>query len=228
MVIRSLLPLLGLALALCLELPVSLQGAPPQPDEARIHRELETILSRPEFNRSRRSGDNSFLQDLIKRFWDWLNSLAGASPVVSWTLIALCLLLLGLIVWFVLWRISRILTLGARADTDEQTAARRKQLSQDFRQEALERARRGEFTEAIRFLFLSLVYHFDESGRVLFQRAYTNREYLTLFNDRPAISRDLAVFVDTLDEYWYGQHPSSAQQYDECLRLFESLNRERG
>ena len=67
------------------------------------------------------------------------------------------------------------------------------------------------------------MYRFDELGRVNFERAYTNREYLGLFADRPAAYGQLKVFVDTLDEHWYGQQPSGQPQYEECLALYQGL-----
>lgn len=111
---------------------------------------------------------------------------------------------------------------------DDEQAAERRQRSRHYREEALARAQAGDYTEAVRYLFLSLVFLYDESGRVLYQRAYTNREYLSLFEDRPAVRRDLRVFVDLLDDRWYGQHGSTAEQYGECLNLYEQLSSQRG
>jgi hypothetical protein len=102
-------------------------------------------------------------------------------------------------------------------------SAERARLSQACRQEACDRAAAGDFTEAIRFLFLSLVYRFDEEGRVLFQQAYTNREYPGLFDDRPQVNQDLRVFVDVLDANWYGQQPTDRRRYEECLALYDRL-----
>ena len=51
-------------------------------------------------------------------------------------------------------------------------------LSIGYREEAARRAEAGDYTEAVRFLFLSLVYRFDERGRVSLHKDCTNREYL--------------------------------------------------
>src|SRR5439155_22300924 len=105
--------------------------------------------------------------------------------------------------------------------------AKRGRLSLAYHEEARRRARQREFTEAIRFLFLSLVYRFDESGRIGFQRAATNREYLALFAERPRVQAELKVFVDTLDDHWYGQQPTNERQYESCLALYEQLQGQR-
>jgi hypothetical protein len=51
----------------------------------------------------------------------------------------------------------------------------------------------------------------------------TNREYLRLFDDRPQVESDLRVFVDALDEHWYGLRPAAEEQYRACLQRYEHL-----
>jgi hypothetical protein len=58
---------------------------------------------------------------------------------------------------------------------------------------------------------------------VSFQKSYTNREYLTLFADRPPVYDQLKVFVDMLDDHWYGQRPTDRGQYERCIALYEGL-----
>ena len=75
----------------------------------------------------------------------------------------------------------------------------------------------------MRFLFLSLVYRFDEAGRVSFRKAYTNREYLELSADRADVRAALRVMVDVLDDHWYGQTPCGRGRYDECRAGYDRL-----
>src|SRR5207237_2702926 len=96
-------------------------------------------------------------------------------------------------------------------------------LSADYADEARRRAEAGDYTEAIRCLFLSLIYRLDESGRVAFHKAYTNHEYLDLVADQAEVRAGLSVFVEALDEHWYGQRPASPEQYRQCLALAERL-----
>jgi hypothetical protein len=192
----------------------------PADDEIRKH--LEEILARPEFGAK--------VDDLWRRFWqkiaDFLGSLSGlqdTSPVVYWFLIVACLGLLALLVIHIIWSVRRVLFVGAGGSESESSAETRGRLSIGYRDEAHRRAVAGEYTEAIRFLFLSLVYRFDESGRVLFPRAYTNREYLSLFEGRMPMRSQLQVFVDALDEYWYGQRTVAQEQYERCRLLYEQM-----
>jgi hypothetical protein len=153
----------------------------------------------------------------------WLGSLRQTNRGLFLLLILGCGLALGLILAHIGWMIYRTVSVSRRRHEDEHARAQRSRLSLLHREEALRKAAAGEFTEAIRFLFLSLVYRFDESGRVSFQKAYTNREYLALLADRPNVHDELQVFVDTLDENWYGQHPTDRSRYENCLALYRSL-----
>lgn len=211
----------GFVSAVGLWLPLPAAAAAPEPGEPEIREKLEEVFSRPEFQPQEIR--ESFLERWISKFFAWLASLRGESPLLFTflisTFIALLIALLVYLAWWARWSFSeRGAAAGAVA------AERRRQLSLACREEAEHRAALGEYTEAIRHLFLSLVYRFDESGRVSFLRAYTNREYLTLFHDRPTEQTTLTVFVDALDDHWYGQRPAERAEYDACVRLYEGLS----
>jgi hypothetical protein len=192
------------------------------PADDKIRKQLEEILSRPEFGAK--------VDDFWRRLWqkiaEFLGSLSGlqdTAPVVYWLLIVICLSLLAFLVIHIIWSVRGVLFVGAGGSEAETSAETRGRLSIGYRDEAHRRAAAGEYTEAIRFLFLSLVYRFDESGRVLFPRAYTNREYLSLFEGRAPMRSQLQVFVDALDEYWYGQRTVAQEQYERCRLLYKQM-----
>jgi hypothetical protein len=207
--------------ALCLWLPLPAAAAVPEPGDLQIREKLAEVFSRPEFQPQEIR--ESFLERWIRKFFRWLASLRGESPLLFTllisTLIALLIVLLVYLAGWARWSFSE-----RRAVAGAAAAERRRQLSLACREEAERLAAVGEYTEGIRHLFLSLIYRFDESGRVSFQRAYTNREYLTLFHDRPVEQTTLTVFVDALDDHWYGQRPAERAEYDACLRLYEGLS----
>jgi len=214
-------------LALCVALlPADpARGAVPRPDEAAIRERLEDIYARPRF---RRHGDDSpgWLQRQLQAFLEWLGSLAEKSPVAWWLLLGLCVLLPVLAAVLVARKVRRAFYVAEGPGRRGPAAGQRARLSRAYRDEAGRRAERGEWTEAVRCLFLSLVYRFDETGRALFRQSDTNREYLGLFDDRPALAGSLREFVDTLDDYWYGQRPADERRYRHCLALYESLARQ--
>ena len=134
-----------------------------------------------------------------------------------------CITLLLLLMFHIGWTVRRVFATGGALASVADGTRERQRLSSSCWAEAGRKAELGEYTEAIRYLFLSLVYRFDETGRVNFMRAYTNREYLSLFADRPDVYAALRVFVDTIDDCWYGQRPSNAARYRECLAYYEGL-----
>jgi hypothetical protein len=194
-----------------------LGAAPPPP---RIRQELEAVYRRPEFRGPESSG---WLHEFLSSIVEWFGALRVAAPPLFWLLLITCVLLLCLLLFWVGWRVRRAFYLGERAGREKADAQRRVRLSADYAAEARRQAERGDFTEAIRCLFLSLIYHFDESGRVGLQRAYTNHEYLELVAAQPEVRDGLRLFVDTLDEHWYGQRPAGRDQYQDCLALYERI-----
>jgi hypothetical protein len=200
-------------------------AAAPQPSNDEIRRQLKEVLSRPEFSQGGRENWLPRLGNWLSDIFTWLGGLYDTAPVLYWVLLVGCLVLLVLLLTHIGWTVRRVLFTTPLSHGSDRGERQRFQLSRTYWEEARRRAADMDFTEAIRFLFLSLVYRFDESGRVNFQRAYTNREYLALFADRPAVHDQLKVFVDMLDDYWYGLRSTDRRQYEDCLALYEGLTR---
>jgi hypothetical protein len=194
----------------------------PHPGEAEIRVRLKEVFARPEFLPQEKTFQQWLVEQLLRLF-AWLAALRAANPVLFWLLLIGCVVLLLLLGFHIGWTVRRALATGPRLRETREAQAQRQRLSAAYWEQAQYRAAQGDFTEAIRFLFLSLVYYFDETGRVGFQQAYTNREYLSFFAERPQVQEELAVFVDTLDDHWYGQRPTDQPQYEKCLALYHSL-----
>jgi hypothetical protein len=199
-------------------------AAVPAPPPDQIQRAADEVFARPEFAPD--AAQVPWLLRVLTEFFRWLASLRAADPILYWSLLAGCFVLLVAVLAWVMYLVVRSIGFSdadARRRLERQAADRRGRLSATYRDEAGERAARGEFTEAIRYLFLSLVYRFDEKGRVALHKAYTNREYLALVADDAPVRSQLAVFVDTLDDHWYGQRPAGPDQYERCLGLYDRL-----
>jgi hypothetical protein len=205
-------------------LSAAAQGGVPRQTDDEIRRGLADVLARPEFAPAQETLV-SWLARHLKAIADWLGNLRTENPPLYWTLLIVCLVALALLGTHMAWTVRRVFGRPSSQTEDAETVAARQRRSQAYADGAREAAARQEYTEAIRLLFLSLVYRFDEAGRVSFQRSYTNREYLALFADRPDVRADLAVFVDTLDNDWYGEHSTQRQRYEQCLDLYSALTR---
>lgn len=194
----------------------------PQPTGEEIRDKLADIFARPEFS-PQPDSLLSALVELLVAFFVWLGELHATAPVLFWVLLIGCIVLLLLLAAHITWTVRRVLFAGGRAASAAKGREERRRLSQSYFEEARLKAGKAEYTEAIRFLFLALVYRLDETGRVNFQQAYTNREYLGLFEDNPPLQGNLRVFVDILDDHWYGQQPTDLQHYQGCLALYETI-----
>lgn len=191
------------------------------PDQ--IRRTAEEVFSRPEFDPN--AGTPNWLVRALAEVFRWLGSLFTVNPVLFWVLLVGCILILVLMVAYAIASLGWGFDFGSAAAKRRAAAAaaERRRRSAEFRAEATTAAGRGDFTEAIRCLFLSLVHRLDEQGRIGFQKARTNREYLGLLEAEPSVRRELTVFVDTLDDHWYGQRPAARDRFDDCQIRYDRL-----
>src|SRR5439155_6858342 len=113
------------------------------------------------------------LLEWLVGFLNWIAAVRAGSPVIFWLLVVVCVVLLALVLAHLAWTIRRIFVLQTEPHGPDAAAGKRQRLSGAYWEEARKRAAQQDYTEAIRNLFLSLVYRFDESGRVSFQRAWT-------------------------------------------------------
>jgi hypothetical protein len=195
----------------------SMAAAAPDPEQIRIA--LTEVLSKPEFSGSSEYPLFSRLLELFR----WLGTLYTSSPGLFWFLLLTCLGLLVAIAVHITFTVRGLFGTRDRPQTSGHSASERRKLSESYRREASLAAERRDYTEAIRFLFLSLVYRFDETGKAGFHREQTNHEYLSLFDQRPRLRESLGVFVDVLDNYWYGQRQAGPERYSECQALYQQL-----
>jgi len=211
--------------SVCLWLPSLLAAA--EPTAAAVRKEVDRVYALPEFNPQ---GDeySNFILKWLRDLFEWLGRLAGTSPLIYWSLLISLILILALLIGHIVYVVMSAIRIG-RAEARAAAAGRveRQRLSAHHREEADRNAAAREYTQAVRSLFLSLVYAFDEAGRLPFVPSLTNHEYLNFFADRPAVRASLGVFVDLLDDNWYGQHPTSRQQYEECLDHYQSVRNQR-
>lgn len=211
----------------CAALALSLVAAAPavDPSAAQVRAEVERIFRGSEFRKSAAQLLLDWLLDWLSRIASKLGGLREAAPFLFWFMLVGCIVLLLGILAHMVWTLRSIFWLP-RFVADARLSGSRERLARSATYYGMARARsvEGDYTEAVRCLFLSLVYRLDESGDVLFPKARTNREYLSLFNEKPDLARDLRVFVDLLDENWYGRHETAGAAYEHCSELYDRIS----
>ncbi|MFO0809515.1 MAG: DUF4129 domain-containing protein [Gemmataceae bacterium] len=189
------------------------------PDQVR--RAVDEVFKRPEFGEQ----VNWWLIALkpLIAFFRWLGTLSSVDPILFWVIFIGSLLLLVLMILLIVFQLRSAFATSSRRPGAKAAAAERARRSAECRALATDCAARGDYTEAVRQLFLSLVYLYDEKGRINFRQAYTNREYLGLLDDQRDARAGLQLFVDALDDHWYGQSPTDRSLYEACRVRYEAL-----
>jgi len=94
-------------------------------------------------------------------------------------------------------------------------------------QGALQRAQtlsnKGDYRNAIRYLYLSSLLVLDERGLLRYDRARTNREYLRSVSEKPELEKPLHNVIDVFDSVWYGFEEVDESTYQSYVAQVESL-----
>ncbi|MBX7104119.1 MAG: DUF4129 domain-containing protein [Gemmataceae bacterium] len=175
------------------------------------------VFARPEFNPEA----NALNFDWVAKFFRWLGTLSSNAPGLYWVILISCIALLVVLVAHLSYTVYRALTY--RTETASAARAERLRRSAAFFAQAEQHANAGAFTEAIRHLFLALVFRFDEAGRVALRPGATNREYLINLEADPRVHDALGRYVDLLDDYWYARREASQPQYAECRGIYDRV-----
>ena len=78
-----------------------------------------------------------------------------------------------------------------------------------------------DFRGAIRYLYLSAVFHLQENGILPYDKSMTNREYLQQTDIDDTLQTALAPAITVFDEVWYGYKPcdeDSVSSYRELIK----------
>lgn len=79
-------------------------------------------------------------------------------------------------------------------------------------------AARGEHRDAVRKLFVALLYQLDERGLVRLHADATNREYLALVRGLGRLHPVMSAMTDTFDRVWYGKAAADRALYEDFER----------
>ncbi|RKU30296.1 hypothetical protein C6497_04875 [Candidatus Poribacteria bacterium] len=79
----------------------------------------------------------------------------------------------------------------------------------------------NDFREALRFLYISAVFHLQERGVLPYDKSITNREYLRISHTDLDLQKTLRPVITVFDEVWYGyKHcdQQTVESYRETLK----------
>ena len=130
-----------------------------------------------------------------------------------------CILLVGVSIFFI-QQIRGNLVAEARDEATESTmenvATKQAALTQSERA-----AESKNFREALRFLYLSAIFHLQERGMLTYDKSLTNLEYLGTLQVHAELQDVLRPAIQVFDDVWYGYKPCDADtvaDYREMLK----------
>ena len=87
-------------------------------------------------------------------------------------------------------------------------------------------ARRGEFLEAVRDLYLAVLTVLHRADLIRYEKTRTNGEYLRQLrstDERGVVVEPFRGLTRLFEQKWYGERACAAGDYDSCLEFAEAL-----
>lgn len=187
----------------------------------RARAELEEILSAKEFSGqiSQPSWWSRLVDRLLHRVPDgvgWIGAL------LEWLFyFAIVLVIVGICILIARhfrrspsFTTDRNIPVESSRHTDPETA----------KAQAHEYFQRGEYRQAIRYLYLSLLLNLNRAGLLVYDAAKTNGEYLGEIRvSMSGKAERFAALTQFFERKWYGMEESRAEDFQQCEETFAEL-----
>ena len=187
----------------------------------RANAALKEILDREEFNAQEPKASFWFRQ--IERFLNYLPAAPRwLGAVLGWLFYPAALLLILLVLVFVVKRFRRLPL--RKQDYSVSIEPQDRVDPESMKIEAYEWSQKGDYRQAIRCLFLSLLLYLDKTGMLTYDQGKTNGQYLSEAHKRMANeAENFASLILFFERKWYGMEESSEQDFHQYEQAFASL-----
>ena len=209
------------------------EPVPTRPAAPMLRSMLASILAKPEYA----PAEATWLQkveDFLRRIAMWvIQHLQGSSafgrlwdtnPILYWMIVASLLIVLAAILYHLYLGIRHVF--GPRRAKSRKSGELPPAVTtspRTLRDMAEEAARKGDFEQALRYLYMALLRHFDRTGVLHYQRARTNLEYVDALRGKTDIVADFQPLTLVVDRVIYGRVPADAAAYQTCTGLVDRL-----
>jgi len=194
---------------------------------------LETVFSAKEFQNLEEVKDPAwmvYLKELLRKVMEWLDRQSG--PITAsgdWLEYVFYGVILGGVSLLVLWILRTLGPVGWRfRDLKIKSGAERKASGMDWqslREESRHTGEKGEYREAIRLFFISVLMEGHERGWWVYRREATNREHLRDVEGSTERREALGKMIQVYENAWYGHESTGKEALLQCaewLRLMEA------
>jgi hypothetical protein len=195
------------------------------PSAEAIEKQMEDILSRPEFS----IGRDRILNQVMKWIGEWLARLklpfqAGdfsSAALVVWVITAV---ILALLVFLFVWGISRFLARNPRVSRREGEGRQEIMTAEIALQRAREASARGAYGEGIRWLFISLLWTLEDQAFLSVHDAKTNRQYIQELkrNHYPQLAA-FQELANSFNRIRYGGQRAGEEDFSRWVKRIKGL-----
>lgn len=204
-----------------------------QIDPQKVRRDLNDILSAPEYNRAYGKTPIEILWDKINSaigaFIRWLGKIlklplgAGAGRLVSFILACI---VIAAFVFLIVKLIRRLRETGRNGGPEKQRAENYELPSAGpLIRQAAELAGAGDYRGAFRSAYLASISYLDEIEALRFERSRTNWEYMRELKDggRDQPFAEMRPLTSDFDRKFYGGEPCNLRDYEKAAAVYERL-----
>lgn len=189
---------------------------------------LKKILSRREYQPSKKEQFIQRIMAFIFRQLENLHIAPEVGAVIGWVLLAIVIILFVVLLVYLVLRFVSVVSFGRpehkprhqRIEVPSSTASLASVL------EAAQRdASAGQYREAFRNVYLAAILALDRSKLVKYAGGVTNWEYLRALmrQDNQAAIEVFKPMTASFDDLIYGKRPITERDYNECMARYTAL-----
>jgi hypothetical protein len=207
-------------------------AAPLRPTAEVLRADLRTILARPEFREMHAAWLQELIMRWLQRLLQWwqdhvsgrLDRLLDVAPVLYWTIVAVLALVALAFIYHIYLTLRSAFGTGRRRRRRPEAPSRPTTISEPQRllEQAEAAAAAGRFAEALRYLYLALIFQLDRHDILRYDLSYTNQEYVRQARRHPAIVAPLRDVSRLADGAWYGRRELGWSEYERCRELVQA------
>jgi hypothetical protein len=195
---------------------------------------LKAVMAQPQFQwtqtAQRPNPIQEWLDDLGRRFQEWLLSLIPDEYQAYLDLNSLFSIIGGLVLLVIIFFVLRGVLLSIVEDTElnpDDDALGEVITAEGALQRARDVSETGDYRTAVRFLYLSTLLFLEEHGMLRYDRSRTNREYLGSIRHKPELAAIFRDVVEVFDRVWYGYHSLDKNSFDHYAARVAEIRRQR-
>jgi hypothetical protein len=195
------------------------------------HARLQKVFSAREFQDLEEAKEPAwmvFLKELLRKIVEWLEKHPGGLNVSGqWLEYIFYGVILGGGFLLVLWILRTLGPVGWRfRDLKIKSGQERKASGVNWRalrDESRHKGEKGEYREAIRLFFISVLMEGHERGWWIYRREATNREHLMGVEGSTGRREALGKMIQVYENVWYGHESPGKEALSQCMEWLQSM-----